>query len=526
MGQFLERIDSKDEKNIINDSTDVPKWDCLLLTARNEKQRNIFLQQLQHLRLKERNFCKEYIVLADKPEGVRIGSGGATLNALLIFEKLFGNNLKNARLLLLHSGGLSQRIPHVALTGKAFMLMPDGKTLFEHKLIAYRKLLNSFSNFGGFLFITSADVLEYFPNDFCISNIPKEISLFLIAHQSNLDVATQHGVYVLKEKEVYNVLQKPSIEQLKKVCGAILEPNEFSPFETALTDSCYIIGPEFIENLIKNRKENGEVICELCCYRDFLCPIGSAPNKDKMIHFMNKNVELFKWQQILWNIFNKINPQIISLGTNSFFHFGTVGELLEHFFDENSAFKKKFLPNIGEIGNLANCLIEKPENISQKSFLEWCRINSNCTIEDNCILSGVVYEEKTPIYIKSGMCICTFPIGEEEEGKGGNEELNYVTVIFHIEDDLKRKTSKEENLKWFGHSIKSLKGEEEDNSLWNCPLFSFYPTASKSFLKTIERINFGLNDSTPLFSIAQVLEKANVNKMLKERKKLLEEKIV
>uniref|UniRef100_A0A915N982 L-fucokinase domain-containing protein n=1 Tax=Meloidogyne javanica TaxID=6303 RepID=A0A915N982_MELJA len=194
----------------------------------------------------------------------------------------------------------NQRIPHVALTGKAFMLMPDGKTLFEHKLIAYRKLLNSFSNFGGFLFITSADVLEYFPNDFCISNIPKEISLFLIAHQSNLDVATQHGVYVLKEKGVYNVLQKPSIEQLKEVCGAILEPNEFSPFETALTDSCYIIGPELIENLIKNRKENGEVICELCCYRDFLCPIGSAPNEEKMTHFIKKNVELFKWQQILW----------------------------------------------------------------------------------------------------------------------------------------------------------------------------------------------------------------------------------
>ncbi|CAK5081628.1 unnamed protein product [Meloidogyne enterolobii] len=135
------------------------------------------------------------------------------------------------------------------------------------------------------------------------------------------------------------------------------------------------------------------------------------------------------------------------------------------------------------------------------------------------------------------MCICTFPIGEEEEEEGNGE---YVTVIFDIEDDLKRKTSKEENLKWFGHSIKSLKGEEEDNSLWNCPLFSFYPTASKSFLKTIERINFGLkfvnlflikkigifSDSTPLFSIAQVLEKANVNKMLMERKKLLEEKFV
>ena len=144
------------------------KWDCLVLTARNAAQCQIYKQQLARLDLSE--FCAEWIVLADSPENVRIGqvlkkngenifrnfegSGGATLNAFLHLEQKFGVIFcKNLRVLLLHSGGLrfwfewieinlncSQRIPHVALTGKAFMLMPDGKTLLEHKLRAYRFL--------------------------------------------------------------------------------------------------------------------------------------------------------------------------------------------------------------------------------------------------------------------------------------------------------------------------------------------------------------------------------------------------
>ncbi|KAF7632336.1 hypothetical protein Mgra_00008261 [Meloidogyne graminicola] len=478
-----------------NNFLDNSQWDCILLTARNKKQKQIFNQQLKNLQLKERNFCKEYFVLADEPEGVKIGSGGATFNALLFFKQYFGNNIKNTRLLLLHNGGLSQRIPHVALIGKAFMLMPDGKTLLEHKLIIYKKLLNYFFNFGGFLFVTSADVLEYFPNNFFISNISKEIDLLLIAHQSTLDIATQHGVFVMNDEKIEKILQKPTINKLRKTLGAILPPNEFIQFETALTDSCYFIGPKIIEDLIKIRKENGEIICELCCYRDFLCPI-----------------ELFKWQKILWNEFNKLNPKIISLGINSFFHFGTVGELLSHFFIENSPFRMNFLHNNKEIGNIVNCLIENPEKISQKSFVEWCKLNSNCNVEDNCILSGVIYEEKISICIKSGMYVCTFPIGGDEE----KEELKYVTIIFHINDNLKKIiTSK----------MIYIEGEEEkEYSLWNCPLFSAYSTPSLSFLNTIESINYGLNNLNSLLSIAQILEKANVNKMLIERNKLINRK--
>ena len=102
----------------------IEKWDCLVLTARNAAQRQIYEQQLARLDLSE--FCAEWIVLADSPENVRIGqvlkeiveiflekfegSGGASLNAFLHLEQKFGVNFyKNQSVLLLHSGGLRFR---------------------------------------------------------------------------------------------------------------------------------------------------------------------------------------------------------------------------------------------------------------------------------------------------------------------------------------------------------------------------------------------------------------------------------
>jgi hypothetical protein len=52
------------------------------------------------------------------------------------------------------------------------------------------------------------------------------------------------------------------------------------------------------------------------------------------------------------------------LGIDSFFHFRTVSELLLHFFDEKSAFKKKFLNDNKEIENMVNCLVEAKEKVN------------------------------------------------------------------------------------------------------------------------------------------------------------------
>uniref|UniRef100_A0A915D1R7 L-fucokinase domain-containing protein n=1 Tax=Ditylenchus dipsaci TaxID=166011 RepID=A0A915D1R7_9BILA len=111
------------------------KWDIVVLTAGNLKQKKALELQIS---AEHKQHFKEHYVIRDQPPGVKIGSGGATLNALSFLHNIYGDVLFEKKILVLHSGGYSQRLPHVAALGKLFMLMPSGKTLFEHKLQSYR----------------------------------------------------------------------------------------------------------------------------------------------------------------------------------------------------------------------------------------------------------------------------------------------------------------------------------------------------------------------------------------------------
>ena len=58
------------------------KWDCLVLTARNAAQRQIYEQQLTGLDLS--GFCAEWFVLADK-----------NVKGTIWFSQVFSRLLKN-----------------------------------------------------------------------------------------------------------------------------------------------------------------------------------------------------------------------------------------------------------------------------------------------------------------------------------------------------------------------------------------------------------------------------------------------
>lgn len=131
-------------------------------------------------------------------------------------------------------------------------------------------LSDKFRSFIGYLielnycgvFVASADTLEVLPNNDVQSlanksntnsfNVSKNIDIILFAHESSLDIAVNHGVYITDEcnRELICVLQKPNLDEfnLLKSCmndGAIL------------TDSCYFIFPELLKCLYTLKKENG-----------------------------------------------------------------------------------------------------------------------------------------------------------------------------------------------------------------------------------------------------------------------------
>ena len=93
----------------------------VVVTAANELQATS-----ARIELAKRSLPKNTKTLAvADPRGRRIGSGGGTLNALKAARDLLGDAWLDDRLILvIHSGGDSQRAPSQSVCGKAWSLLP------------------------------------------------------------------------------------------------------------------------------------------------------------------------------------------------------------------------------------------------------------------------------------------------------------------------------------------------------------------------------------------------------------------
>lgn len=99
-------------------------WDLVVITAISGRQRACYEAQVaRKLACKRLPRCFEYLVVAD-PEGAKIGSGGSTLNVLRVLHERYGDRLYTLKVLLLHCGGYSQRVPFNTVLGKIFAPVP------------------------------------------------------------------------------------------------------------------------------------------------------------------------------------------------------------------------------------------------------------------------------------------------------------------------------------------------------------------------------------------------------------------
>ncbi len=162
----------------------------------------------------------QYLVVAD-PQGRRIGSGGATMHALAVVRSYLKKEnekaFRNRRILILHSGGDSKRIPHYSAFGKIFSHVPrelsfNGRpsTLFDEFCI----LLSSLpSRMKEGVLVVSGDVFLIF-NPSQLDFNKRGVIGFGI--QVAREMGSHHGVYGLTEDtfRVQRFLHKVSPESL------------------------------------------------------------------------------------------------------------------------------------------------------------------------------------------------------------------------------------------------------------------------------------------------------------------------
>lgn len=220
-------------------------WDYLIVTASNERQAEAYRAQLE-LRKKLGRIpqAKTVLAVAD-PGGVRIGSGGSTVTCLMrILERelakkrgraadprAWRETLDRLRILIIHAGGDSKRLPAYGPCGKIFVPVPPGRrpepengpgrgvpvTIFDRLAPIYLGLPAPVAGHGQTV-ISTGDVLLFFDPRRAAFSRGGITALGCLAPP---EVSKNHGVFIPdRAGTIRRYLQKPSVA-VQKESGAI-----------------------------------------------------------------------------------------------------------------------------------------------------------------------------------------------------------------------------------------------------------------------------------------------------------------
>jgi fucokinase len=199
----------------------VKDWDVVIVTASSARQAELYRGEIERRSLSGMlPEGTEFLVVPD-PGDRRVGSGGATIHALGVLGKdreWWGRH----RVLLVHSGGDSRRLPQYSPGGKLFGVLPSRTqprgttTVFDETLTLAAAWAQGISN-G--LLVASGDVLLRFDAKQVEWNRPGATG---VAMRLDTETGSHHGVYVVGEgDEVYTFLQKPTPAEVKAAGGVL-----------------------------------------------------------------------------------------------------------------------------------------------------------------------------------------------------------------------------------------------------------------------------------------------------------------
>jgi fucokinase len=196
-------------------------WDVVVITASSERQAELYRNELQR-RAYSGMFPKEtqFLVIPD-PGDRRVGTGGATINVLGVLyrsREWWGQH----KVLLLHSGGDSRRLPQYSPGGKLFGVLPSKTRLRETTTVFDETLALSAAWADGIpngLLVASGDVVLRFDAKTVQWDRPGVTG---VAMRLDLETGSHHGVYVVgAEGQVYTFLQKPTPMEVRDAGGML-----------------------------------------------------------------------------------------------------------------------------------------------------------------------------------------------------------------------------------------------------------------------------------------------------------------
>lgn len=465
-------------------------WDFIVLTASNEAQaKNYRLQIAERLNANVLDPKPQYLVVPDR-NGERVGSGGATLNVLAFLKETYHTQFQGKKILLIHSGGDSKRIPQYSAVGKLFSPVPRaltntmGSTLFD-ELIATSSIIPSRMEDG--VMVMSGDVMLLF-NPLQVDF--KSGAAAAVSVKENVETGKNHGVFLVDEKgELVEFLHKKTVEELTEK-GAVSEKS-LVDIDTGIILFNSQIAEKFVSLLYdkgkideKKRDKYVNSKIRLSFYGDFLYPFS---NKATLEEYMNQEsegeacAELYDCRKILWNIFSAYNMKVMSVSPAEFLHFGTTKEQLNLVTKEIEKYKYlEWSKSVLTDSEKHNCAIYQT---SEENSL----LGDDCYLENSVVRDSIVGSGSVLSYVNA----VSVTIPERIVFSGLKLADGKYTVRFYgTEDDPKRKICEtsflevclREKLNRFGFSTDALGG---DVSLWDAKLYPVADSIEEALQKAL-----------------------------------------
>ena len=383
-------------------------WDYIILTASNEHQAEGFRAQLKK-REDILPATTHFAVIPD-PDGKRVGSGGATLGVIrYIADREGTSDFSGLRILVIHSGGDSKRVPQYSALGKLFSPVPheleDGRvsTLFDEFMIGMASVP---SRIREGMLLLSGDVLLLF-NPLLIDYSGDGAAA--ISFKENVETGKNHGVFLRGEDGcVKKFLHKQTVETLKEQ-GAV-NKNDCVDIDTgavvfssdmlkALYSLISIDGKTDVD--LFDRYVNEKV--RLSLYGDFLYPLATESTLEQFYKEKPEGElcdELIEARTKVWNILSAYNLKLLRLAPAKFIHFGTSKEIMHLMSDDIMEYSylgwnKKVNSSIPceDVAGYNSILSSKAE-CGKDCYLEVSYVHSKAKIGDNVLLSYVDIEDE------------------------------------------------------------------------------------------------------------------------------------
>lgn len=420
------------------------KWDYIILTASNHEQAEAFQQQIEE-RIKNHYLptSTKYAVLPD-PEGKRVGSGGATFNVLKYIAEENGheseNCFKDKRILVIHSGGDSKRVPQYSACGKLFSPvpreLPNGRTstLFDEFIIGMSGIP---SRIREGMLVLSGDVLLLF-NPLQIDS--QFNGAAAISIKEPVETGKNHGVFLNDGSDyVGRFLHKQSEEQLKRVgavnpqgnvdldTGAVIMDGDMlhALYELISTDN--MVDQDKFQKYVNEKSR-------ISFYGDFLYPLAKDSTLEEYYLEAPEGSyceELKECRREIWEKLSGFQMKMLCVSPAEFIHFGTTRELLAlvttsiedyEFLD----WKYMVMSSPDDCTEFAaqNSLILNSSKVGSGSYIEDSYLMEDVEIGESCVISGV--------RMKSGRISDRTVVHGLKQSNGG-----YVVRTYGINDNPK-----------------------------------------------------------------------------------------